>query len=114
MNKIFTTVCALMFSVQFNLLSAQTTVMNVWQNGSVTTYKTTDVDSVTFETYSWSEKYPVTFSLKPALMTRAAAQTVSGDAAKSTTSSSCGVRKLRLMPQQRMQISYLRTIVCSM
>ncbi len=83
MNKIFTTVCALMFSAQFNLLSAQTTVMKVWQNESVTTYKTTDVDSITFETYSWSEKYPVTFSLKPAqTTTRAAAQTSSSDAAK--------------------------------
>ena len=43
--------CALFLAAQFNLLSAQTTVMKVWKGGNVTSsISTADVDSVTFET----------------------------------------------------------------
>ena len=48
MRKIFAFLCALSFAVQFNLLSAQTTVMKVWKDGSATLIPTADVDSVTF------------------------------------------------------------------
>ena len=48
MRKIFAFLCALSFAAQFNLLSAQGTMV-VWKNGSVTTsIPTEDVDSVTF------------------------------------------------------------------
>lgn len=51
MNRVFAVVFALTFAAQFNLLSAQTTVMRVWKNGEVTSsISTADVDSVTFET----------------------------------------------------------------
>jgi hypothetical protein len=51
MNKILSTMCALFLAAQFNLLSAQTTVMKVWKGGNVTSsISTADVDSVTFET----------------------------------------------------------------
>ncbi len=50
MNRIVATVFALTFAIQFNLMSAQTTVMKVWKNGEVTSsISTADVDSVTFE-----------------------------------------------------------------
>ncbi len=51
MNRLFAAIGASFLAAQFNLLSAQTAVMQIWRGGGVvSSISTTDIDSITFVT----------------------------------------------------------------